>query len=129
LQQTKRVWAAVAHWMHEETNRGTLHRNRLHQKLVDVLVQRELTEYQAEAEAESYLQTATESTGLLEARGPNIFAFVHQTFQEYLAARHLAIPTQRAVANILGVAGDPRWHEVIRLAVGIIGIQQEKRRC
>jgi hypothetical protein len=124
LEQTKRVWAAVAHWMHKETNRGTLPRSRLHQKLVEVLVGRDLTEHQAEAEAESYLQTATESTGLLEARGPNTFAFVHQTFQEYLAANQLAIPTRRAVEQILRVVGDPRWHEVIRLAVGIIGVYQ-----
>ena len=73
---------------------------------------------------QSYLKTATESTGLLEARGPETFAFVHQTFQEYLAANRLAIPTRRAVKRILDVANEPRWHEVIRLAAGVIGVYQ-----
>ena len=125
LEQTKRVWAAVAHWMHQETSRLALHRRQLHERLVEVLIDdAEMTRHQAENEAESYLSTAAEVTGLLEARGPDTFAFMHQTFQEYLAADRLAIPTRRAAHRIMQVAHDPRWHEVIRLAAGIIGIFQ-----
>ena len=126
LERTKRVWAAVAYWMHEHTSRGALHRSQLHEQLVEVLTsdEFELKRHDAHEEAESYLNTAAESTGLLEARGPETFAFVHQTFQEYLAANRLAIPTRRAVNRILDVAGDPRWHEVIRLATGVIGVYQ-----
>jgi HEAT repeat protein len=125
LDQTKRVWAAVAHWMHAETSRGTLPRSVLHRKLVEVLVgDLERDEYTALAEADSYLDAAAETSGLLEARGPNVFAFMHQTLQEYLAAQQLAIPTRYAPDRIMAVADDPRWHEVIRLAVGTIGVLQ-----
>jgi HEAT repeat protein len=130
LDHTKRVWAAVAHWMHADTDRGTLHRNRLQQELVRVLEDiGDMNTLDAEAEAESYLKTAAESTGILEARGHDMFAFVHQTFQEYLAADSLAIPTRKAVERIRGVAADPRWREPICLAAGIIGIYQRDDEC
>jgi hypothetical protein len=130
LNETKRVWAAVAHWMHAETSRGTLHRRQLQQKLVEVLQdEADLSHLAAETEAESYLHAASESTGLLEARGEGYFAFVHQTFQEYLAADRLAIPPRKALDRIQEVAGNPRWHEVIRLAGGILGVFQRDTEC
>lgn len=54
-------------------------------------------------------------------------AFLHQTFQEYLAARHLWLkrPRSQAVERVLEVAGDPRWHEVVRLTAGFVGVIQE----
>jgi len=122
---TERVWGAVAHWMHQETSRGTVHRSRLKQELVRVLGEMEVAPYDAEERAEGFIVTASESSGLLEARGADFFAFVHQTFQEYLAAMHVAIPTSKARERILQVSPDPRWHEVVRLAVGYIGTLQK----
>ena len=124
--RTIKIWSRVAHWMHERTSRGTLRRERLHEQLVEVL--REEFDHDgkdADEVAESYLQTAAETDGLLEERGNDQFAFMHQTFQEYLAAHRLAVPTKKAVERILPLIGDPRWHEPIRLAAGIISIEQQ----
>ncbi|MBC8876047.1 MAG: HEAT repeat domain-containing protein [Planctomycetes bacterium] len=121
---TERVWRAVAYWMHESTGRGVMHRGRLEEKLVEVLRGRGLTEHAAEEAAASYIDTAAESSGLLEARGPKTFAFIHMTFEEYLAALHLAIPSGRAAEKIFAVRHDPRWIEPIRLAVAYIGVLQ-----
>lgn len=60
-------------------------------------------------------------TGLLMERRPNVFAFSHLTFQEYLAARavhegnRLGIDKQRLVKE----HDDGRWHEVIALYCGL----------
>lgn len=125
LAPTKSVWREVAHWMHGHTSRGTVHGTQLHEQLVQVLKDADLNDIEAEAAADSYIETASESSGLLEARGQNFFAFIHQTFQEYLAALHLAIPSSEAEEKVLEVSRDPHWHEVIRLSVGYIGVVTE----
>lgn len=127
-EDTKKVWAAVAFWMHKEKSTGTVHRQQLQQKVVDFLLEfKRVDELEAEKLAESYIDAAAETAGLLEERGSNVFAFMHQTFQEYLAARHLWLqrPRNDAIARVLAVTGDPRWHEVVRLAAGYVGVIQE----
>ena len=122
-EETKRVWGYMACWMHEEVSRGTCHRSLLQRRLVEVLIEEtECDSVAAEKTAASYIHAAAETSGLLEPRGADVFAFVHQTFQEYLAAWHLSIPHGRAAARAVARASDPRWHEVIRLTAGIIGI-------
>lgn len=126
-EETKKIWAAVAHWMHREKSTGTCHREPLQERLVEVLIEYGKDELEAEKIAESYIAAAAERSGLLEERGTNVFAFMHQTFQEYLAARHLRLarPGSKAIERILEVAPDPRWHEVVRLAAGFIGVIHE----
>ncbi len=125
--ETKKIWAAVAYWMHSERSTGTCHRQQLQAKLVDVLIDFEYRELEAETIAESYIEAAAERAGLLEERGADVFAFMHQTFQEYLAARHLWLsrPRAKAIERVLAVTGDPRWHEVVRLTAGFVGVIQE----
>ncbi|MCP4657758.1 MAG: NACHT domain-containing protein, partial [bacterium] len=126
-EETKKIWAAVAHWMHREKSTGTCHRQQVQERLVEVLIEFNRGEIEAEKIAESYIAAAAERSGLLEERGTNVFAFLHQTFQEYLAARHLRLarPSSGAIERILEVTPDPRWHEVVRLAAGFIGVVQE----
>jgi len=69
-----------------------------------------------------YLNAATDRAGLLEERGRDIFAFWHPTFEEFLAAVELATPTAKAIDRLLPLRNDPRWREVILLAVGYIGM-------
>lgn len=127
IEQTRAVWSRIAFWMHAEANRD-VGRDRLHRKLVEVLTgEFDKTEYDALAIAESYLASAAETSGLLEARGPGTFGFVHQSFQEYLAALCLARPPSKAVTKISGLCHDPRWTEIIRLAVGHLSIALGER--
>jgi predicted NACHT family NTPase len=115
LADAKKVWADVAHWMHAEKSTGTCSAAQLQQRVVDVLTADGMSPLIAEKTAESYITAAAERSGLLEARGANVFTFMHQTFQEYLAAQHLAKPHRKVVKRIREVSPDPRWHEVIRL--------------
>jgi len=119
-----RVWAAVAEWTRREKPTGVVHRAELERKLVEILREKELDEYAPEATAESYLNAAADRAGLLEERGPDIFAFWHPTFEEFLAAVELATPASKVIDRLLLLREDPRWHEVILLVVGYIGIVQ-----
>jgi HEAT repeat protein len=127
IEQTRAVWSHIAFWMQAEANRD-VGRDKLHRKLVQVLTEDfDKSEYDALAIAESYLASAAETSGLVEARGPNTFGFVHQSFQEYLAALYLARPASKALKKISGFCHDPRWTEVIRLAVGHLSIALGER--
>jgi HEAT repeat protein len=123
-EETRKVWAAVAHAMHAK-NTGTVTRSWLMDELTALITASTGDEFGATQAAEGYLKVASEGVGLLEARGANAFAFLHQTFQEYLAARHLTRSSKKAIAEITAVCHDPRWHEVVRLAAGYIGVIRE----
>src|SRR5271157_4226856 len=126
-EESKKVWGAVADWMHREKSTGTCSAQQLQARLVEILREfnPSLDDLKAEQIADSYITSAKERSGLLEARGATTYAFMHQTFQEYLAARHLVKPHSRAIDRAKEVARNPRWHEVIRLAAGFIGVIQE----
>ncbi len=122
LGQSLRIWQRVAFWMHKERPTGAAHRAELTQQLTEALVAEQgLGDAEAEATADSFLQAAADRLGLLQERGQNLFAFLHQTFQEYLAARHIARPAHTAFDRIAPHLRDPRWREVILLTAGYLG--------
>jgi HEAT repeats/NACHT domain len=124
LDRLIRVWGAVAEWMRREKPTGVVHRAELKRELVCVLEEKEYDEDTPEATAEAYLRAAADRAGLLEERGIEIFGFWHPTFEEFLAAVELTTPTSRAIERLLPLRHDPRWREVILLAVGYVGIVQ-----
>ncbi len=69
-------------------------------------------------------------TGLLLERGSGQYGFIHLTFEEYLAAVALAQHGQQDVAPVvhalLAHVDDPTWRELSLLAVGYIGIVQQR---
>jgi HEAT repeat protein len=103
---------------------GVIHRVELKRKLVEVLKYYEYDEDDPGATAESYLNAAANRAGLLEERGPGIFAFWHPTFEEFLAAVELTTPTGKAIERLVPLRHDVRWREVILLSVGYVGIVQ-----
>ena len=119
-----RVWGAVAEWMRRERNTGVVPRGDLQRKLVEILRDREEIEGRAEETADAYLRAAANRAGILEERGRDLFAFWHPTFEEYLAAVELCTPGSKAVERVLAVCDDPRWREVVLLAVGYLGTVQ-----
>jgi hypothetical protein len=124
LDRLTRVWGAVAEWMRRTKPTGVIHRAELKRELIEVLKEKELDEDMPEATAESYLKAAADRAGLLEERGFDIFAFWHPTFEEFLAAVELSTPTSKAAGELLKLRGDPRWREVLLLAVGYVGVVQ-----
>jgi HEAT repeat protein len=141
------VWAPIAFWMHDTQPTAGVHTVDLRNRLVEQLGDRVPDGKTAEATAESYIDAASRHTGLLRERGADRWSFFHQTFQEYLAAQQLVRRPKRrpspdgdspltralrivqeagyaAATPIFERATDSRWHEVIRLAVGYVGVIQ-----
>ena len=127
LDRLVRVWSRVAEWTRRTKPTGVVHRAELKSKLIEILREEELDEEDPAATAESYLNAAADRAGLLEERGKDIFAFWHPTFEEFLAAVEVTTPSARAIERILPLRDDPRWREVILLAVGYLGIVQRDR--
>jgi hypothetical protein len=122
VEQMVQVWGAVAGWTRAEGNTGVVHEAALERKVTEVLCGLEYAAGEAGATARTYLQAAAGRAGILEERGKHIFAFWHPTFEEYLAAVELATPAPGALDRLLPLADDPRWREVILLAVGYLGV-------
>ena len=112
------VWGRIAEWTRREKPTGVVHREELQRRLIETLEELEFDEDDPEATADSYLNAAVEKAGLLEERGHKVFAFWHPTFEEFLAAGELA----RTPGRLLPLRDDPRWHEVILLTLGFIGV-------
>ena len=67
---------------------------------------------------------------LLLERGSGEYGFIHLTFQEYLAAMAVAQKGQSDLTPVVDLLAerlaDPRWHEVLLLTIGYLGIVQQR---
>jgi hypothetical protein len=63
----------------------------------------------------TFLREVEKDSGLLLEREAGVYAFAHQTFQEYLAATHFVNPRTRGEELLIERVNDPWWHETIRL--------------
>ncbi len=70
------------------------------------------------------LHLLVERSGLLQERSPGLLAFVHLSFQEYLAARALIGLGERALSELAALSSDGRHAEVVRLSVAILAADQ-----
>jgi len=102
--------APVAYDMHERQPGGLISRAELEMQIVELLTQEE----RARTLAHNFVELVREQVGLLVERGPDQFAFMHLTFEEYLAARHLA-GKRDPLTPLRPHLHDPRWREVILL--------------
>ncbi len=82
----------------------------------------------AQQEADRFLKEMRHISGLLAERGRDAFGFLHLTFQEYFCGRALARmePCERW-AVIRSQLHNPRWHEVILLCAGRLGVIEQRR--
>jgi len=123
-ERTMQLWEPVALWMHREYPGGTAPREEIVDRLANKLTAEGTERAAALATAESYLDAAARWAGLLLERGPNAFGFLHQTFQEYLAARALVRVAPDPYEALKGFFFAPRWREVVLLAAGYLGAVQ-----
>ncbi len=68
--------------------------------------------------ARQVLEAMTLRAGLLLERAPEVYAFPHRTFQEYLAGAALAVQADFAQEAARLSAEGPLWREAVLLAVG-----------
>ncbi len=124
-----RVMAPLAYWLHAEHPGGTASLEEWRTRLIEVLVEPEgFEESEAGKIAGRFLHHARYETGLLAERGLGQFGFFHLTFEEYLTAREIARQREHKRRQMLRTHWeDPRWHEVILLAAGQLGIVETRQ--
>ncbi|MFN2134902.1 MAG: NACHT domain-containing protein, partial [Candidatus Promineifilaceae bacterium] len=80
--------------------------------------------------AEQFLEYTEQRAHLLVGRGgkrERVYSFPHRTFQEYLAACHLAASRRFKRRAKELAAGNDEWREVLNLAVGTLAFNQNNR--
>jgi formylglycine-generating enzyme required for sulfatase activity len=96
--------------------------------LEEIYADREVPE--PERAARRFLDDVRGYAGLLLERGAGQYGFIHLTFQEYLAAVAIALLGQQAIEPVVEAlaahVGDDNWREVTLLAIGYMGIVQQR---
>ncbi len=70
-------------------------------------------------DGELVLHRLIETSGLVQETSPEVIAFVHLSFQEYLAARSLAERPDAGIAEAALLAADDRHTEVVRMLAAL----------
>ncbi|MFZ4728939.1 MAG: NACHT C-terminal helical domain 2-containing protein [Pseudanabaena sp.] len=72
-------------------------------------------------DSEAIIRAIESQHGLFVERAKGIYSFSHLTFHEYLAARELVYNgNQDTLILLASKINDPRWHDILRLAVGMM---------
>lgn len=127
--ETLRVLAPLALWMHESSpGVGLVKREKVRRKLIEIYQQRSAPD--PEAATERLLADVHRYASLLLERGPGEYGFIHLTFQEYLAGVAVVQSGQQSIAPIVdklaATLGQESWREVTLLAVGYLGLTQQR---
>ncbi len=127
--ETVRVLAPLALWMHQTSpGVGLVKQKAVQRKLVEIYTERGFAG--PEQAARQLMADAREYASLLLERGPGEYGFIHLTFQEYLAAVAIAQRGQQDIAPVVKALArridDDNWHEVSLLAIGYLGIVQQR---
>lgn len=127
--ETMHILGPLALWMEEQNpGVGLVQREDLRRELVAICRFRGLP--QPEAFANQFLQDVQQFTGVLVERQDNHIAFLHRSFQEYLAAWAVAQRGQRDLMPVVEFIEahllDVGWWELLRLTVGVLGIVQQR---
>jgi tetratricopeptide (TPR) repeat protein/DNA replication protein DnaC len=74
-----------------------------------------------------FLRKVRETTGLFVERAPAVYGFMHLTFEEYFAARHIADNEIDDILRIISpYRNQARWNEPILLALGYLSADQKR---
>jgi formylglycine-generating enzyme required for sulfatase activity len=126
---TLKILAPLALWMHEENpGLGLVPKEHLRRRIEALYTER--GEPDAESSARDFLRDLGADAGLLMERGPGQYGFIHLTFEEFLAAVAIAQRGQQGVQAVVDYlsarVGHPEWREVGCLALGYLGIIQQR---
>ena len=127
--ETLRVLAPLALWMHESSpGVGLVKREKVRRKLIELYELRGAPN--PEQATTDFLEDVHKYASLLLERGPGEYGFIHLTFQEYLAGVAVVQQAQRGpepmVTLLAGHLGEESWREVTLLAVGHLGLIQQR---
>lgn len=120
----------LAYWMHEQKPTGSATEREVYTLLGAAFAKRQrFQDWDPDdpdpvvlAEIDKFLLAVREHTGLFVERAPKRYGFMHLTFEEYYAARHLVARSRSRAQLIRQHLPDPRCEKPILLALGFVGL-------
>lgn len=120
----------LAYWMHEHKPTGIATEREVYEQLGAAFAKRQrIADFDPDdpppeitQEIDNFLLAVREHTGLFVERAPKRYGFMHLTFEEYYAARHLVANNRKRAELIRKHLHDSRWEEPILLALGFVGL-------
>ncbi|WP_088241509.1 NACHT domain-containing protein [Calothrix rhizosoleniae] len=124
-----RLMQQLAYWIHTQGGTGDkeggtlIDKDELIKQLSKFIAeQKRLQRHQAKSEAQRFIDHIRERTGLLNEQGQDCYAFVHKTFQEYLAAEDIRYRQEDeefevVLEHIERYLCDAHWREVLLLLI------------
>ncbi len=129
LDDIKILMQRLAYWIHSQGKTGDqeggtlIDRDELITQLSQYICEfnYQVKSHQAKAEAERLVDHITERCGLLNEQGQDRYAFVHKTFQEYLAGEEIRDRQSKDFNEVLNHIRDylhnSHWREVLLLLI------------
>jgi energy-coupling factor transporter ATP-binding protein EcfA2 len=122
-----RLLGRLAYWLHENKSTGIATEQEVYRELGQEWARIKGFDWDEdnpdiENEVKKFLQAVREHTGLFVERAPKRYGFMHLTFEEYYAARHLVARSKDRARLIRAHLHKPRWEEPILLALGFVGL-------
>ncbi|GAB6044029.1 NACHT domain-containing protein [Endothiovibrio diazotrophicus] len=122
---TQRLLAKLALHLRDHNPRsGLIGEEALHDFLEAYFKEEEgLNGREAREEVRGFLASVRRYSNLLLERGRGQYGFIHLTFEEYLAGFGLSLLKDKPLLErIMAALDDPRWHESLQLALGVIAV-------
>jgi tetratricopeptide (TPR) repeat protein len=120
--------APLAFRMHEEKPSGLVTQAEVEDWLTPKMAELQGVDEPAALElVRQFLRKVRETTGLFVERAPAVYGFMHLTFEEYFAARHIADNEIDDILRIISpYRNQARWNEPILLALGYLSADQKR---
>jgi len=123
--EVAQVLGPLAYCMHANRPDGTVTASEAKQMIKPVLARLrglEADDLAIEEAVDDFLRRVRESTGLFVERQTGQYGFMHLSFEEYFAARYILQKASTRATLIRRHLHDPRWEEVILLALGFLAL-------
>jgi len=122
-----RLLGRLAYWLHEHKSTGIATEQEVYRELGQEWARIKALDWEEdhpdiENEVKKFLRAVREHTGLFVERAPKRYGFMHLTFEEYYAARHLVARSKDRAKLIRQHLHKLRWEEPILLALGFVGL-------
>jgi|GEM_PF-3406331 energy-coupling factor transporter ATP-binding protein EcfA2 len=124
------VLSPIAFRIHSTSPSGLIDEDTLIELMVDVMVNRlGYNEKIAKKEAKEFKKYVEEECGLFLEKGrdenlKSLYGFLHLSFQEYLASLEFIRRWKMGKLRLKDYVFDPRWIEIVRLAVAELGTRK-----
>ena len=126
-QEKLELLASLAYWMHGEAERLAASEDAVVEQIaVGIEADKLVGPGKAADEARRFIEAVRDRSGILQGRGDGSLEFSHRTFQEYLAALHLAAMGDEEMKDaVMPHLHEAWWQEVHLLLFGHLGSRKE----